>query len=255
MFIGFDIGNTSTKMGLYHDDSPVPFHLSRYASSRHMGKEGLIDEMEKGLLTAGGKSASVTGLAFSSVVPELNKIYIDAGHSMFGTRPLEISHRCRLNISITYDSPSTLGVDRIVNAEAAFMEYGGDIIIIDIGTAATFCVLSGKNFDGGLIAPGYDIAKKSLAEYTSNLPEIKMGKPDRLVARDTVNAMKSGLFYGWISLTEGIIDRIEKEYKKPFNIIFTGGYSKIISENVQKVNIFDPMLTMKGIKHIYTHNT
>ena len=145
-------------------------------------------------------------------------------------------------------------MDRIVNAEAAYIEYGNDCIIIDIGTAATFCVVTGDSFAGGLIGPGIELTKRALAENTSNLPEIDFEKPDRLVARDTVNAIKSGFYYGWLMLVEGIIGLIEEEYKRTFRVICTGGYSKILSENIRHENIFDPLLTMKGIKRIYKQN-
>jgi len=254
MFLGFDIGNTNTKMGIYHDGSPEPLMVKTYRTVKNSNEESLSGEIKNALSSLSVPSGEIRGIAFSSVVPEINMSYGKACRDLFGIRPLLIDHRCTTKITISYDNPSSLGPDRIVNAEAAFIEYGSELIIIDIGTAATFCVISKDCFVGGLIAPGIELTKKALADNTSNLPEIIFERPDRLIARDTVNAVKSGFFYGWLMMVSGIIDLIENEYKRPLKIIFTGGYSKIISENIRNKNIFDPHLTMKGIKYIYEQN-
>jgi len=251
MFLGFDIGNTNTVMGLYEGDSVTPQKTFRFETVKFVDASDLGREIMSFLET----DMKVSGMAFSSVVPEVNDSYHDMCRSLFNLPCLEISHRSRLSIKILYKDHSELGVDRIVNSEAVYREYGGNSIIIDIGTAATFCVLlEDGTFDGGLIAPGIGTTIKALSSSASNLPAITFEKPDRLVARDTENAIKSGFFYGWLSLVEGVISRIEEQYDKSFNVIMTGGFSGIISENISIKNTVDPHLVMKGIRYIYDLN-
>jgi len=258
MFVGFDIGNTSTMMGVYRDDSPVPVRTFRFKSDRSFSADE-VGALAKGFLDMScgcdRDSVRVSGLAFSSVVTELNPVFRAMSVPHFGADIYEITSTSRLSIRINYGDPSELGVDRIVNAEAAFREYGGGCVIIDIGTAATFCVLLEDGvFDGGMIAPGIGTTISALSEKTSRLPKIEFGRPDRLVARDTVNALKSGFFYGWISLVEGIVFRIEAEYGRRFRVVLTGGYSGEMAPHIGRETILDPLLTMKGIWHVYRMN-
>ncbi len=201
------------------------------------------------------KDSIIDGLAFSSVVTEVNNAYHAMAKDHFNVDPLEINSNIKLDIKIMYDNPEELGPDRIANAEAAFKEYTKDCIIIDLGTANTFCVMH-KNgtFDGGLIGPGIGITIEALAEKTSKLSRINFEKPDKFIATNTLDAIKSGFFYGYILMIKGIITEIEKLYKKEFLVILTGGLSKIISDYLEKTHITDPLLTMKGIKFLYNLN-
>jgi type III pantothenate kinase len=256
MILGFDIGNTSTLLGLYRDGEVLPFSTLRYNTNKMSYPDDLWRDISGFVDDSPDINAEeITGLAYSSVVPELNRAYDEMSLDRFGLRALCICHQSRLSIRLKYDDPSRLGVDRIVNAEAVFMEHPGDSIIIDIGTAATIDVLLAEGiFDGGLIAPGIGVTIKALAENTSRLPAVPFERPDRLISRDTRNAIKSGFFYGWLSLIEGIIVRIEKEYGKEFRVIFTGGLSGPVVSAMERPVVFDPLLTMKGIKYIYDSN-
>ncbi|HOD15966.1 MAG TPA: type III pantothenate kinase [Spirochaetota bacterium] len=253
MILGFDIGNTSTTAGIYHVNRTEPERVFRFPTLKQAGPEELAGQVLGGLKD--GEAREVTGLAFSSVAPEVNRSYCGMAEREFGVRAYEITCGSRLNFSLRYDDPSQLGTDRIVNAAAAFEEYGGGSIVVDIGTAVTFCVLlEGGVFDGGIIAPGIDTAIRSLSLRASRLPEVPFEKPDRLVARDTVNALKSGFFYGWLSLAEGIIARIEREYGRGFNVILTGGFAGVVTAHLSHANTMDPLLAMKGIKIVYDMN-
>ncbi len=258
MFIGFDIGNTSTVMGLYLDGSVMPVRIFRYDTVKAPDTDKLSAEVERNLDMFRSSSDACDGIrsmAFSSVVPEVNLSYHEMSQRLFGFDAYEISHQSNLSIKINYRDPSKLGVDRIVNAEAVFREYGGPSIIVDIGTAATFCVLlRDGTFDGGLIAPGIGTTIDALAHHASRLPAIVFGPPDSLVARDTENALKSGFFYGWLSLVEGIVSRIENEYGQDFQVILTGGYGGVIAKHLERETQCDTFLTMKGIKHISDMN-
>ena len=256
MIIGFDIGNTNTLVGIYRDDTVVPDKVFRYRTDKQASAASVSETLKGFIEDALAESRdTINGVVCSSVVPDLVGVIRDFARSRFDVNALNVSHECRLSFKIMYDTPSKLGVDRIANAEAACREYSGDRIIVDIGTALTLCVLlSDGTFDGGLIAPGVGITIETLAQKASNLHEIILEKPSRLVARDTEDALKSGFFYGWLSMLEGLISRIEKNYGMAFKVIFTGGFAGVLSPFMEREIISDPMLTMKGIKYIYDNN-
>ncbi len=257
MFLGIDIGNTTTMIGLYGDDAVSPEKTHRYRTNKKGDVNDLVNCISMSLRNMGdfnAIAAEITGIAFSSVVPEINSIYHSMGKKLFNVDPFEIRHDSKFPIAINYRNVQKLGIDRIVNTVAAHYEYGDGCVVIDIGTAATFDVLNhGGAFDGGLISPGIGTTIKSLAEAASNLPEIVFGKPDMLVALDTENAIKSGFYYGWISLIEGVVRRIEKNYGKGYKVVLTGGFAEKISAGIEREIILDPLLTMKGIRYIYNN--
>jgi type III pantothenate kinase len=252
--LGFNIGNTNTMMGIYELNKTIPVNTWTYNTDKKITPDDLGHVIKNNLSTT-FKDSIIDGLAFSSVVTEVNSAYHSMAKTFFNVNALEIKSSIKLDIKIMYDNPEELGPDRIANAEAAFKEYAKDCIIIDLGTANTFCVMH-KNgtFDGGLIGPGIGITIEALAEKTSKLSRIKFEKPDKFIATNTLDALKSGFFYGYILMIRGIITEIEKIYKKEFLIILTGGLSKIISSSLEKTHVTDPLLTMKGIKFLYDLN-
>ncbi len=257
MFLGFDIGNTTTMIGLYSDDSVMPEKTYRYRTDKKTDVADLVNCIGMSLRNMGDYNsiaAEITGIAFSSVVPEVNQVYHKTGKKLFNVDPLEIRSDTKFSIGVNYRDITKLGIDRIVNTVAAHHEYGDGCVVIDIGTAATFDVLNHDGiFDGGLIAPGIGTTIKALAESASNLPEIVFGKPDLLVALDTENAIKSGFYYGWISLIEGVVKKIEKVYNREYRVVLTGGFAGKISTGIEREIILDPLLTMKGIRYIYNY--
>ena len=258
MFIGFDIGNTTTMLGLYEEGSHVPFMTARYRTEKRSHEKRLAEVIRRTIHGAADYEkieAAITGAAFSSVVPEVNHLYLTVAKKLFGVNIFQIRHDSILSITINYRDKTKLGIDRIVNTEAAFREHGPGCVVIDIGTAATYDVLNHDAvFDGGLIAPGIGTTIRALADAASNLPEIVFEKPDELVAKDTVNAIRSGFFYGWVSMIEGIVARVEKAYGKKFSVIITGGFADRIMAGLEIEAVYDPVLTMKGISYIYHSN-
>ncbi len=254
MFIGIDIGNTRAQIGFFKEDSPLPFHITPLST----GRERFGNEMEillgEKISEYSGKHGPLSGAAFSSVVPELSREVSALFRNSLKSPILEISHTCRLNIVIDYDDPGRLGVDRIVNAEAAYTDYGGDTVIVDLGTAVTFCLVKGKRFEGGVIAPGIEISGRALHREAARLPHIEFGKPERLVSKNTEDAIRSGLYYGWVSMVEGIFSKIEQNYREKFKLVLTGGNARVISEGLTGEFHLDEALTMKGIKYIYDQN-
>ena len=252
--LGFNIGNTNTMMGVYELNNTLPVSTYTYKTERNAAP-GNLANIVKNYLNAEFKDYAIKGLAFSSVVNEINSAYHAMSESAFNISALEINSSIKLGIKITYDNPMELGPDRIANAEAAYREYAQDCIIIDLGTANTFCVIH-KNgtFDGGLIGPGIGITIDALAEKTSKLIRINFEKPDKFIATNTIDALKSGFFNGFIIMIKGIIEQIEEIYNKEFLVILTGGLSGTVSQYLEKNHLTDPLLTMKGIKYLYNLN-
>lgn len=260
MILGFNIGNSNTILGVYRGNEFIPAVTFSYPTHRHE-EVPMLGTRIRGFLSGieddNFNDRAIRGLAFSSVVPELNSQYLALGKLLESRNVLQIGPHCLLGITINYDTPENLGVDRIVNAEAAYQEYRRDSIIIDAGTAVTFCVLHGDGtYDGGIISPGAGISGEALARETSQLGRVPLQKPPSLVARNTVDALKSGLFYGWVAMIDGICTSIEQWYHKPFFRILTGGYAEILGEELRlrKETQIDTLLTMKGIMRIYSLN-
>ncbi len=254
MFIGIDIGNTRSLVGLYNDNSPVPFEYISVYTNRNVFRTEIELILKQKISDFSGTSGEISGAAFSSVVPELHEDLRTLFRKSLKTDILEINRGCKLKIILDYDDPAQLGVDRIVNAEAAYTDYGGDTVIVDLGTAVTFCLIRGNRFEGGLIAPGIGISGKALHGKTSRLPHVDFRKPERLVSKNTKDAIRSGLYYGWTSMIEGVFSRIEEDYGEKFQLVITGGNARVLSECLKGEFVLDEDLTMKGIKYIYEQN-
>ncbi len=254
IIVGFDIGNTNTRMGIFPEKDISPLKIFPY-KTKDITSVGKLRGKTQACLKEYDKDIKVTGFVYSSVVTEVNEYYDKAAKKYFSLEALPVGSRINLGIRINYDNPAELGPDRITNAVAAHREYPGDKIIIDAGTAITFCVLLKDGvFDGGLITAGAGIAIDALAEKTSKLMKVEFRDPGRVVAKNPGEALMAGFFHGWMSLVSGIIKRIEGEYSRDFAVILTGGYADKISGNIGRECIVDPHLTMKGLKYLFDMN-
>lgn len=258
IILGFDIGNTNTRMGIFTENEISPVKIFLYktkdiSSARKLGRQikARIKEYQKKI----NEDIKISGFVYSSVVSEINRYYDKAAKKYLNLAALKVSSSINLCIKINYDNPAELGPDRITNAVAAHMEYSGDKIIIDVGTAITFCVLLKEGiFDGGLITAGVGVAINALAEKTSKLIKVDFADPGRVAARNPKDALMSGFFHGWLSLITGIINKIEGEYNRKFTVILTGGYADKIGRNIGRDCRIDQLLTMKGLKYINDMN-
>ncbi|MCU0822001.1 MAG: type III pantothenate kinase [Spirochaetes bacterium] len=258
IILGFDIGNTNTRMGIFTEKEISPRKIFAFRT-KLITSAGKSAKLVKAYLNKYRKEISddikVTGFVYTSVVPGVNDYYNRAAKKYFNLDALPVGSGINLGIKINYDNPSELGADRITNAAAAQREYMGDKIIIDVGTAITFCVLLKDGvFDGGLITAGVGVAIDALAEKTSKLIKVDFADPGMVAARNPRDALMSGFFHGWLSLISGIINKIENEYNRDFLVILTGGYADKIGGSIGRKTIIDPLLTMKGLKYIFDMN-
>ncbi|MBN2041159.1 MAG: type III pantothenate kinase [Spirochaetes bacterium] len=257
--LGFNIGNTNTKMGIYCMDDILPEKIFIYKTDIQNDAGDLVktvkDYIQQYEIETGEGTFEIVGAVISSVVTEVDEQYRIMAGKKLNLALIEVNSKANLNIVLNYEKPEELGADRIANAVAAYSEYKADSIIIDLGTANTFSVVDKNgNFIGGLIGPGMGISIDALYNLTSKLPKVNFEKPDCLIATNPVEAVKSGYFYGTMNMLYGIVSEIEKLYQREFLIILTGGFSNTVGNYYNKKHILDTLLTMKGLKYIYNMN-
>jgi type III pantothenate kinase len=201
---------------------------------------------------------AIDAVIISSVVPQSIFNLRNLSRRYFGVEPLVIGENANLGIDVRIEKPSEAGADRLVNAIGAGMVYKGPLIVIDSGTATTFDIVGDDGaFEGGIIAPGINLSMQALHEAAAKLPRIAIQRPvgNRIVGTDTVSAMQSGVFWGYISLIEGLVTRIKAERGEPMTVIATGGVASLFEGATESIDHFDSDLTIRGLLEIYRRNT
>ncbi|HSY13386.1 MAG TPA: type III pantothenate kinase [Verrucomicrobiae bacterium] len=203
----------------------------------------------------GLKGESVQGIVISSVVPPLDSTLREVCEKYFQSRPLFIEPGVKTGMPVHYDNPAEVGADRIVNSVAAFEKFGGPCIIVDFGTATTFDVVSKKGeYLGGVITPGIGISADALFARTARLPRVDVRKPPRVLATNTVNSVQSGLYYGYLGLIDGILERLIAEMNDKVTVVATGGLASLMGGGSKYIREIDDLLTLDGLRIIYERN-
>ena len=201
------------------------------------------------------KMAALDGCIISSVVPQSIFNLKNLSRRYLNVEPLVIGDNVELGIPVRITKPSEAGADRLVNAIGAHLKYPGDLIVIDSGTATTFDVIAADGaFEGGVIAPGINLSLQALHEAAAMLPRIAIQKPDRVIGKDTVSNMQSGVFWGYVSLIEGMVARMKAEWAKPMTVIGTGGVASLFEGATDSIDYFDADLTIRGLLEIWRRN-
>ena len=198
----------------------------------------------------------LTGCIISSVVPQSIFNLRNLSRRYMNAEPLVIGENAKLGIEVRIAKPSEAGADRLVNAIGVHLVYPGDLLLIDSGTATTFDIVAADGaFEGGLIAPGINLSLQALHEAAAKLPRIAIQKPERVIGKDTVAAMQSGVFWGYIALIEGLVSRIKAEWGAPMTVVGTGGVASLFEGATTAIDRFDPDLTIRGLLEIWRRNT
>lgn len=256
MLLVIDVGNTSIVYGVYEGNELIQNFRVATVKTRSSDEYGMI--LLSTLSHANIQLNEIENVIISSVVPNLMHTLPSTIIKYFGKQPVIVNMDLNYDLKVDYDNPSAVGADRIVNAVAALEKYGGPCIIVDIGTAMTFCVVDkDRTYKGGMIFPGIGISAEALFEKTSKLPRIEIIKTDKVVQTNTVASMQSGLYHGYNVMIDGLIEKIIEEFNfdvENTNIISTGGFSALLTHESKYNFIIDKYLTLDGLRIIYDMN-
>lgn len=253
MILAIDMGNTNIVVGGI-DDSQTYF-IERLTTDKNKTDLEYAINLKNILEIHHVAKEDIEGSIISSVVPPLNSTLISAVRKIFGKTPLMVGAGMKTGINILMDNPKAVGADRIVNAVAAVREHEAPLIIIDMGTATTLCVIDrAGNYTGGAILPGLKLSLDSLSSRTAQLPFISLEIPGKVVGKNTIDSMRSGIMYGTASMLDGLIDRIEEEIGEKTTVIATGGLSRFVIPLCRRQIIYDDALLLKGLLILYEKN-
>ena len=224
-------------------------------SSRHASKDEVGMNLMGLFHHAGLTAQDLDGVCLASVVPPLTGTYVQACKQYLKTTPLVVETGVKTGVKVMVSEPRSVGADRIVNACAVKEKVGGPAIVVDFGTATTFDALDKEgNYLGGAIAPGLEIAADSLSGRTAKLPRVELVVPQKVIGKTTIDAIRSGLVYGYVALVEGMIDRISEELADEPVVVATGGLATLISSLTNSIDQVEPNLTLDGLRLIWNLN-
>lgn len=250
MLFAIDVGNTNITVGLFDGKTLIKQFRMITQTSRTSDEYGVFLRQ---WLDINAPEAKIDSVAVSSVVPNIMHSLTSAIIKYFDVKPLIVAPGIKTGIRIAIPNPKELGADRLVDAVAAYEMYGGPAIVVDFGTATTHdLILADGTFSAGVTSPGIRLAANALWRGTAKLPEVEIKKVDTVLGTDTVSSMQAGIYYGYVGQTEYIVNRMKKESGLDgIKVVATGGLGKLISEATDSIDIYDPELTLHGLRIIH----
>jgi len=253
MLFVIDIGNTQTVLGVYEDE--------RLVRDWRIGTDKVRTTDEYGVLIQNLFSASdilireFKAVVISCVVPSLIQTFEEFSRKYLHITPLIIGPGVKTGMPILMDNPKEVGADRIVNGVAAYQRFQKACIVVDFGTATTFDCISGKGeYLGGVIVPGIGISMEALFQMASKLPRVEIVRPQSVIGKNTVHCMQSGIMFGYVSLVDGMVEKLRKEMGEDTAVIATGGMADRIAPESSTIQEADRFLTLKGLQILYQMN-
>jgi len=253
LLLVIDAGNSNIVLGIY--DGEVLLKNWRISTDRSKSSDEYGILFNNLLVSTGIGVGNIRDIIISSVVPTLTGVLERLSRNYFGIRPHLVGPGMRTGMSIHYDNPKEVGADRIVNAVAGFEKYRTSLIIVDFGTATTFDYVNGKGeYCGGAIAPGLMISMEALFQKASKLPWVEIVKPPVVIAKNTVNSMQAGIYYGYVGLVDEIVGRMKRESRENPKVIATGGLAGLVAPESKAIEVVEEYLTLEGLRILYQRN-
>ena len=250
MLLAIDVGNTNSVIALYEGEKAAAVWRTSTSPTRTADEYAVW--LSQLMAMAGYTLADVSDCVISNVVPQSLFHVRNLSRRYFNIEPFVVGPDNIPGIEVRIPKPSEAGADRLVNAVGAYAAHGGPLIVVDSGTATNFDVVGADGgFEGGVIAPGINLSMQALHEAAARLPRIAIERPAKIIGTDTVGAMQAGVFWGYISLIEGLIDRIKDEYPEPIKVVATGGIASLFEGAATGIDIFDADLTIRGLYEIH----
>ncbi|GAB4558816.1 MAG: type III pantothenate kinase [Anaerolineae bacterium] len=253
MILAVDIGNTNITLGAYEGDRLRAHWRIATAHERMPDEYGIL--LLQLMAHRGLRPDDIGGVVVGSVVPVLTGVFQEVSHEYLGHDPLIVTAGVRTGVRIRYENPREVGADRVADCVAVQHKYGGPACVVDFGTATTFDAISREgDYLGGAIAPGIGIAAEALFAKASKLYRVELTPPPKVIGTNTAQAMQSGIFFGYVALVEGLVERFREVLGEDMKVIATGGLAPRVARETAVIEHVDPWLTLDGLRIIYMLN-
>lgn len=254
MLLAFDVGNTNIVFGVYDKGELIQFWRMSTDKSKSADELGIF--IKQCFDYEDVDTGDITNIIISSVVPSIMYSLQHMTRKYFDMEAMVVGPGIKTGMNVKYDNPRQVGADRIVNGVAAFKKYGGPVIVVDFGTATTFCAINEKcEYLGGSITPGIKISSDALFQRAAKLTRVELVKPKRVICKNTTESIQAGVILGYVGTVDYIVNRMKKEFNvADIKVIATGGLATLIAEETDSIDVIDKFLTLDGLYEIYKMN-